>query len=191
MKIGQLEDLRSLLRSPEGMRQKVLDALAETAKEVEEMVRDEMMKTEGLEWAINIGFHSIPSMKWVDIITCFDTRKSTDLQRRHVHLHVISDDLISPSLKTKKHVNSFRPDLNFFIRLDEVQKWSDEEESIDDHIRVSQLFTSPCFRSPSNPGETLHRADFTCLRGCHRGSRSSKCLWSVISAGRTLRAYPS
>lgn len=42
---------------------------------------------------------------------------------RHLHLHVISDDLTSPSLKNKKHYNSFRPDLGFFVPLGDVQQW--------------------------------------------------------------------
>jgi hypothetical protein len=40
--------------------------------------------------------------------------------QRHIHLHVISSDLDSPSLKSKKHFNSFHPELGFFIPLDQV-----------------------------------------------------------------------
>jgi len=46
---------------------------------------------------------------------------------RHIHLHVISSDLDSPSLKSKKHFNSFHPELGFFIPLDQVIR------SIKDH----------------------------------------------------------
>lgn len=43
-----------------------------------------------------------------------------DTACRHLHLHVISDDLVSSSLKTKKHYNSFNPNLGFFVPLDEA-----------------------------------------------------------------------
>lgn len=41
----------------------------------------------------------------------------------HVHLHVISSDYVSPSLKTKKHWNSFSPKLGFFLELKDVLEW--------------------------------------------------------------------
>ena len=49
---------------------------------------------------------------------------------RHVHLHVISEDRISPSLKTKKHHNSFRPDLGFFLDAMEVQRWLESDPEV-------------------------------------------------------------
>lgn len=39
---------------------------------------------------------------------------------RHVHLHVISGDLVSERLKNRKHYNSFHPTLGFFLHLDDV-----------------------------------------------------------------------
>ncbi|KAF0689661.1 Aste57867_18898 [Aphanomyces stellatus] len=48
---------------------------------------------------LRVGFHSVPSM-------------------RQLHLHVISDDFISPALKHKKHWNSFTT--AFFKPLDDV-----------------------------------------------------------------------
>jgi aprataxin len=47
---------------------------------------------------------------------------------RHLHLHVISDEMIAPAMKTKKHYNSFRPDLGFFVPLVEVQRWLQQDE---------------------------------------------------------------
>ncbi|KAH7340220.1 HIT-like domain-containing protein [Rhizoctonia solani] len=76
---------------------------AETAKS---MVEDEMMKQHGFKWDVLIGFHAVPSMD-------------------HVHLHVLSSDLCSPTLKKKHHYNSFRPDLGFFLHLEDVLKWFD------------------------------------------------------------------
>lgn len=46
-----------------------------------------------------VGFHSIPSMA-------------------QLHLHILSDDFVSPWLKTKKHWNSFTSP--FFLHLDDV-----------------------------------------------------------------------
>lgn len=48
------------------------------------------------------------------------------IMHRHVHLHVISSDLIGRGLKKKGHYNSFRPDLGFFVTLDEVLKLAKE-----------------------------------------------------------------
>jgi len=110
VKLNELDDLKSLLlKTSPDVREQVIISLSDMASEVEEMMRDEMHKTEGFEWGIDIGFHAIPSMK-------------------HLHLHVISDDMISTSLKTKKHYNSFRPDLGFFIPLAEVQRWLRQDE---------------------------------------------------------------
>lgn len=81
------------------------------AGEVVEMIRDEMMKTEGFTWGVDLGFHAIPSM-------------------RHIHLHVISSDRISPAMKTKKHYNSFRTDLGFFVHLSDVEDWIKSDSSI-------------------------------------------------------------
>ncbi|KAK8865852.1 hypothetical protein IAR55_001000 [Kwoniella newhampshirensis] len=113
-----LDDLRSLLlKADRGAREEVLRAMADTAREVEEMIRDEMLKTEGFEWKIDVGFHAIPSMK-------------------HVHLHVISEDRISPAMKTKKHHNSFRPDLGFFVSIMEVQRWTQNDQNTLDRIEA-------------------------------------------------------
>lgn len=46
----------------------------------------------------------------------------------HLHLHIISSDLVSNRLHNKKHYNSFHPSLGFFIHLDEVLAWFDLPE---------------------------------------------------------------
>ncbi|WWD17963.1 hypothetical protein CI109_102408 [Kwoniella shandongensis] len=129
-----LDDLKSLLlKADRRAKKEVLRAMADTAREVEEMIRDEMLKTEGFEWKIDVGFHAIPSMK-------------------HVHLHVISEDRISPALKTKKHHNSFRPDLGFFISIMEVQRWIQDDQNTLDRIEslsgAQALLDTPltCFK---------------------------------------------
>lgn len=58
---ADLDSLSSVLRVPEYG--EVFSALKDAAAEVVDMVRDEMMKSHGFEWQINIGFHSIPSMR--------------------------------------------------------------------------------------------------------------------------------
>lgn len=49
--------------------------------------------------------------------------------RRHLHLHVLSNDLCSEKMKHKKHYNSFHPKLGYFVHLDEVLSWFDEDPS--------------------------------------------------------------
>lgn len=65
-KLEALDDLKSLMLKPnEEAREEVFKAMKGMAREVEELIKDEMMKTEGFTWGIDVGFHAIPSMKWV------------------------------------------------------------------------------------------------------------------------------
>ncbi|KAJ9104787.1 hypothetical protein QFC19_003928 [Naganishia cerealis] len=41
----------------------VLHKLQQASLEVVEMVKDEMGKTDGFEWGIEVGFHAVPSMR--------------------------------------------------------------------------------------------------------------------------------
>lgn len=67
IKLDHLDDLQSLLLKPSAeVREEVITAMMNTAREVEEMVRDEMVKTEGFEWKVDVGFHAVPSMKRVE-----------------------------------------------------------------------------------------------------------------------------
>ncbi|KAK4686475.1 aprataxin, partial [Tremellales sp. Uapishka_1] len=134
-KLDELDDLTSLLRkSTRDVREEILRNMMDTAREVEEMIRDEMFKSEGFEWKVDIGFHAIPSMK-------------------HLHLHVISDDMSSVALKTKKHYNSFRPDLGFFIDIMEVQRWAQEDR---------QFITERVSALPE--AETLLKTPLSCFK---------------------------
>lgn len=66
VKLEALQDLKSLLtKADPRARDQVLEALEQTAVEVEEMIKDEMNKTEGFEWGVDIGFHAIPSLPCV------------------------------------------------------------------------------------------------------------------------------
>ncbi|KAI9631972.1 HIT-like domain-containing protein [Dioszegia hungarica] len=132
-RLSDLDDLRSLLtKTTRDAREQIVGQMAEMAREVEEMIRDEMVKSEGWEWRIDVGFHAIPSLK-------------------HLHLHVISDDRLSPALKTKKHYNSFRPDLGFFVSIADVQRWIlDDDDTIRERalLGTHSLLASPltCFK---------------------------------------------
>ncbi|CAK9781015.1 HIT-like protein [Cutaneotrichosporon oleaginosum] len=142
-----LHDLASLLRSRAP--RAVLDALAEAAAEVEEMIKDEMVKTTGKAWGVHMGFHAVPSM-------------------HHLHLHVISDDLCHPSLKTKKHYNSFRPDLGFLVSLRQVRGWIDAGEA---RARAETL--------PAK--EALLKAPLTCFK-CGKAAASMPALKAHLEA---------
>nr|XP_019014889.1 aprataxin [Kwoniella pini CBS 10737]OCF53670.1 aprataxin [Kwoniella pini CBS 10737] len=123
--LNSLNDLKSiLLKTTPSAREEILQNMNNMANEVEEMIRDEMLKSEGFEWKVDIGFHAIPSMKRVN-----------------------NHDRISPSLKTKKHHNSFRPDLGFFIPIMEVQRWIEDDSNMQERVDAlsgaEQLLNTP------------------------------------------------
>lgn len=108
--VFDLASLRALLKTDKAKVRDVLTALNEDAQMVKGMIQDEMIKRYGFKWGVWMGFHSVPSME-------------------HVHLHVLSSDLCSPSMKKKKHYNSFHPKHGFFLHLDDVLSWLDTESS--------------------------------------------------------------
>ena len=57
-----------------------------------------------------------------------------------MHLHVISSDLCSPTLKHKKHYNSFHPKLGFFLHIDDVLSWFEG-----DSASFNKTVTTPYF----------------------------------------------
>ncbi|KAG8748728.1 hypothetical protein FRC10_000119 [Ceratobasidium sp. 414] len=81
-----------------------LQHMKRDAEKTKSMIEDEMVKKHGFKWDVRVGFHAVPSMD-------------------HVHLHVLSSDLCAPALKKKQHYNSFRPDLGFFLHLEDVLGW--------------------------------------------------------------------
>jgi aprataxin len=106
---SHLRSLRALLASPYSVQ--VLSALKEQSQQVVGLIKEEMRHTPlpgqsekkvcDVEWGIRVGFHSVPSMETV-------------------HVHVISDDLVSDRLKNKKHYQSFHPTQGFWLDLDHV-----------------------------------------------------------------------
>ncbi|KAJ6502605.1 HIT-like domain-containing protein [Mycena sanguinolenta] len=108
--VSGLSDLRTLLNGDKARAKQVITALNEDAKALRKEIEDEMLSRYGFKWGIWTGFHGAPSMA-------------------HLHLHVLSDDLLSDRMKNKKHYNSFHPKLGFFLHMDEVLSWFDAEDS--------------------------------------------------------------
>lgn len=79
-------------------------------------IQSQMMEQDGFEWEVQIGFHADESMS----ASLFSHPIVADMDTEHVHLHVISSDMISPKLKNKKHYNSFHPTLGFFLNLEDL-----------------------------------------------------------------------
>ncbi|KZT09487.1 HIT-like protein [Laetiporus sulphureus 93-53] len=128
--VFELTNLRTLLKCDKARAKDLLDRLNETAKTARAMIEEEMMKRYGFKWGIWTGFHAVSSME-------------------HLHLHVISSDLCSASMKVKKHYNSFNPKLGFFLPLDDIRSWFDAEPSY--FAMMSQLKPSqyePLLKEP-------------------------------------------
>ncbi|KAI0273403.1 hypothetical protein BC834DRAFT_783250, partial [Gloeopeniophorella convolvens] len=102
----ELASLRALLRAPRGRAEEVLRELGEAAEAATKEVEREMRARFGCVWEVWTGFHAVPSME-------------------HLHLHILSADLVAPALKTKRHYNSFRPPPHggFFLPLADVCAW--------------------------------------------------------------------
>ncbi|KAL5489856.1 HNT3_3 [Sanghuangporus weigelae] len=115
---ANLTSLKKFLNSKQTNRKdarELLRRLKEDGEKVREMIKEEMRDRYGFVWKVHLGFHAVQSMD-------------------HIHLHVISEDLCAPGLKTKKHYNSFHPKLGFFLHIDDVLSWF-EEGNAESHMR--------------------------------------------------------
>ncbi|KAJ7582769.1 HIT-like domain-containing protein [Mycena floridula] len=110
LSLSNLSSLQSLLKCDKTLAKECLDALATDAAAVRTEIETEMRDRYGFVWPIWTGFHAAPSME-------------------HLHLHILSADLISPKMKHKKHYNSFHPSIGFFLDIDDVLSWFDAEPS--------------------------------------------------------------
>ncbi|CAD6567127.1 MAG: hypothetical protein CYPHOPRED_001452 [Cyphobasidiales sp. Tagirdzhanova-0007] len=125
-----LANLAALIANEHGLA--VLKVLKDASLEVVETIEEEMLKKYGFVWPVSVGFHAVESMA-------------------HVHLHSISQDFLSDSLKNKKHWNSFNPLGGFFLHLDDVMDWV-EKGTLKKHNRskssYEKILTNPlkCFR---------------------------------------------
>ncbi|KAG9127505.1 hypothetical protein FRC07_012914 [Ceratobasidium sp. 392] len=119
-----------------------LQQMRSDAENAKSMIEDEMVKKHGFKWDVLVGFHAVPSMD-------------------HVHLHILSSDLCAPALKKKHHYNSFRPDLGFFLHLEDVLGWFE--------LPVATPFTKgPTFEQkaaiPAQKYEPLLKTSLTCFK---------------------------
>lgn len=157
-----LVNLATLLRKNKKLARKVLGELKRDAEVVKSMLQQEMVDhlPFGFKWDIWMGFHRWPSMQCV--ISFFFKRQVIDeWDTRHLHLHVISADLVSDRLKHKKHYNSFHPTLGCFLHLDEVLSWFDAEPGFF-QARVQDLRRSTHERILKTPLTCFHcDADFS------------------------------
>ncbi|PVF98908.1 hypothetical protein CPB86DRAFT_704435 [Serendipita vermifera] len=135
MDASKYRNLRTLLNGDRTVAKETILQLQEDSKQVIEDIEEEMIRLHGYKWKIWTGFHSVPSMD-------------------HLHMHIMSSDLISQSLKNKKHYNSFHPDLGFFLHLDTVIEWFEGEDSY--YQRMAQL--------PVSQYESLLKTDLQCWR---------------------------
>ena len=135
--VTDLSSLRALLNSEHISKDQVKElilSLKEDALRVKAEIEGEMEKRYGFVWDIWIGFHGVPSMEWafeVLFVRTWVSSKGT----RHIHLHVLSADLCSERMKTKKHYNSFHPKHGFFLHVDQVLSWFDAEMSYFQSVR--------------------------------------------------------
>lgn len=97
---SHLHDVSSLLASPYAAQ--VLADLRTASDRVVAAIQQEMQHAYGTTWDIQRAFHAVPSMD-------------------HLHLHVISMDLVSDRLKHKKHYYSFHPTRGYAVSLDYVE----------------------------------------------------------------------
>ncbi|EIN07393.1 HIT-like protein, partial [Punctularia strigosozonata HHB-11173 SS5] len=130
-----ISSLRTLCKRGKDQAKAVVFGLAEEAQRVRATIEEEMVNRYGFKWEIWTGFHTVPSME-------------------HLHLHVLSADLVSSAMKNKRHYNSFHPTRGFFLHLDEVLSWFDSDDS---------SFATMSALDPTRY-ESLLKEDLSCFR---------------------------
>ncbi|XP_032874035.1 aprataxin [Amblyraja radiata] len=94
--------------------------LLQHMNDVGEKLAQESLDSKAVKF--RLGYHAIPSMS-------------------HLHLHVISQDFDSPSLRTKKHWNSFNTD--YFLESQDVMKMVEQNGKITVKEGISELLKMP------------------------------------------------
>uniref|UniRef100_B3P0B6 GG23284 n=1 Tax=Drosophila erecta TaxID=7220 RepID=B3P0B6_DROER len=90
-----------------------------------------VVEVKGVHWQdFSVGFHAEPSMQ-------------------RLHLHVISRDFVSPSLKTKKHWNSFNTELfvpytQLYAQLEKENTIARLPKSLKDELLAKPLICNQC-----------------------------------------------
>ncbi|SJX62889.1 uncharacterized protein SRS1_13716 [Sporisorium reilianum f. sp. reilianum] len=102
---SHMRSISTTLASPYAS--EVLRAVRKASDDVIQHIRNDMLEKYGVTWDVERVFHAVPSME-------------------HLHLHVVSMDLVSDRLKHKKHFLSFHPSVGFALRLDDVDQWFEQ-----------------------------------------------------------------
>ncbi|TRM58624.1 HIT-like domain-containing protein [Schizophyllum amplum] len=127
---AELSSLRVLLKGDRQRAKDVVDRLRLDAEELKKEIEAEMLKRYGCKWDIWCGFHAVQSME-------------------HMHLHVLSADLVSEKMKHKKHYNSFHPKRGFFLHLNDVLDWFEAEPSFYSNVtKLSPSKYEPLLKEP-------------------------------------------
>ena len=105
-----------------------------------------------MDWVSRRAFHGV-SLTHNGFITLYLE------DHRHLHLHVLSSDLCSPSMKQKKHYNSFHPKTGFFLDIDKVLSWFDAEPSYFASVGVSFSSSEDLFLFGGEPYYTRSVTD--------------------------------
>ncbi|XP_044744899.1 aprataxin [Coccinella septempunctata] len=115
-----------------------LDLLRHMEKVAKKIVQDVQSKEEE-KYNFKIGYHAQPSMA-------------------RLHLHVISDDMNSACLKTKKHWNSFTT--NFFIPSENIIESLEKNKTIQlpsdqqcKNLLMKDLICNKCIYVPKHLGD--------------------------------------
>jgi aprataxin len=133
LSVLDLASLRTLLRQDKDSARLALETLLDECENLIKNIREEMRERYGFVWDVHAGFHAVPSMEYAHMLP---SGMRILIKSRHIHLHVISSDLTSQALKTKKHYNSFHPKLGFFLPLDKVISWLDAVPEKFDEVRL-------------------------------------------------------
>ncbi|KAL1743937.1 HIT-like domain-containing protein [Schizophyllum fasciatum] len=127
---SRLRNLRELFKGDKQTAKEVIDRLKTDADALCKDIEGEMVRRRKFKWDIWVGFHAVQSMD-------------------HVHLHVISADLLAPGMKHKKHYNSFHPRRGFFIHLDDILDWFEAVPNVwRRNIELNRAFFEPLLKEP-------------------------------------------
>ena len=138
-----LKDLQTLLAKGKKAEAKTLiEKLKKDAKAVKRIVEGRMFKAKGKKWVVWIGFHLVPTERYVR----GSWRRTTRAPARflmitepsypfsHLHLHVISSDF--RFLDKGKQYNKYHPKLGFFLHINEVLSWFKDDTSFERKVTI-------------------------------------------------------
>jgi len=113
-----------------------------------EQIKDDLKQIMPTSSSFVMGYHAIPSL-------------------HPLHLHIITNDFVSPYMKTKKHWNSFTT--KYFVSAEDIEMWLDRGDAVEDNLPSEEIIASylklsltcpKCNRVLSNmPALTSHIKD--------------------------------